>query len=90
MAFLYLAVGTSGGALAFLAAQRISGRTPPEVAGCYEHAKLLESLQRDLDALAEGAAKAEGADTAREDLEGARKELREAIGGLQRGADLVV
>lgn len=90
MAFLYLAIGASGGALAFLAGQRASGRTPPEVHACHEQASLLESVSRDLDALHEEATKTDIPDEGREELENARTRLEEAITGLRRGADLVV
>lgn len=90
MAFLYLAIAASGGALAFLAGQRASGRTPKEVHECHDQASLLESVQRDLDALHEEAAKTSVPEEGREDLEDARGRLDEAISGLRRGADLVV
>lgn len=89
MAFLYLAIGASGGALAFLAGQRASGRTPPEVDACHEQANLLESVSRDLDALHEDAAKATTPEE-RAEIEAARTRLEEAISGLRRGADLLV
>lgn len=88
MAFLYLAVAASGGALAFLFAQRMSGRTPPEVAGCYEGASQLESATRDLGSLcSEAKAVPTGAHGL---LESARAELEEAVRGLHRGADRAV
>lgn len=90
-AFLYLAIAASGGAVSFLTGQRTSGKTAPEVESCYEHALLLESAARELNALCEEAAKAADLPPeARAELEGAREKLEDAIGGLRRGADLVV
>lgn len=88
IAFLYLAIATSGGAVAFLAGQRSSGKTPREVESCHEQALLLESVAKDLRALADDVAKA--GDEGREELKAARDELEDAIHGLQRGADLIV
>ena len=88
VAFLYMAIATSGGAIAFLAGQRSSGKTPREVEGAYEQAVLLESVAKDLRTLCDDAAKA-GAE-GREELESAKEQLDDAIFGLQRGADLVV
>ena len=90
MAFLYLAVATSGGALAFIAGQRMSGRTPPEVDGCNEQAILLEGIARELDAMCDDVDGASDPDDARAALQRARDELDEAISRLRRGADLVV
>lgn len=90
MAFLYLAIAASGGALAFLAGQRMSGRTPPEVHACHEQAALLESVARDLTAIQEDAQKNATPEDGAEELENARARLDEAISGLRRGADLVV
>lgn len=89
-AFLYLAIAASGGAVSFLTGQRTSGKTAPEVESCYEHALLLESAARELNALCDEAAKADLAPETRADLEGAREKLEDAISGLRRGADLVV
>lgn len=90
MAFLYLAIGASGGALAFLAGQRASGRTPPEVEACHEQAALLESVARDLDALEQEAARSDLPEADRAEIGQARTRLDDAIGGLRRGADLLV
>lgn len=89
-AFLYLALAASAGALAFLSAQRLSGRTPPQVERVHEHAALLESVGRDLRALVDEAEKAPPSDDGRADLRSARDGLDDAIAGLRRGADVVV
>lgn len=89
-AFMYVAIATSAGALAFLAGQRSSGKTSGEVEACYEQAQLLESAARDLRALRDEAAKAPPAEDGREELAGAHERLEEAIRGLRRGADAVV
>ena len=89
-AFLYMALATSGGALAFLTGQRASGRTPREVEACHEQAMLLDRVAEDLRSLCDEADKAEAPDEAREELRQARDRLEEAIAGLRRGADLVV
>lgn len=90
MAFMYLAVATSGGALAFIAGQRMSGRTPREVEGCNEQAILLESALRELDAMCDDADGDGDPADARTALQRARDELDEAISRLRRGVDLVV
>lgn len=90
MAFLYLAIGASCGALAFLAGQRSSGRTPKEVDECHDQAAMLQGVARDLDLLYEDAERADAPPEAREDLVRARTQLDDAISGLRRGADLVV
>jgi hypothetical protein len=89
-AFLYVAIGTSVGALTFLLGQRASGRTPKEVDECHEQAALLDGVKRDLDHLAEDATRADAAPPAREQLERAAERLDETIAQLRRGADLVV
>lgn len=89
-AFLYIALAASGGALAFLAGQRASGRTPREVEDCYEQAALLEGVETDLRALEEEAAKAANVEEGREAVRNARIALSDAIRGLRRGADQVV
>lgn len=89
LAFLYLSIAASAGALAFLAGQRASGRTPAEVHACHEQVALLESVSRDLDALSEDAARSAAPADGREEIESARTRLDDAIGGLRRGADLV-
>lgn len=90
MAFLYLAIAASCGALAFLAGQRSSGRTPREVDECHEQATILQGVARDLDQLTEDVERADAPTEAREDLARARMQLDDAISGLRRGADLVV
>lgn len=90
MAFLYVALAASGGALAFLAGQRASGRTPKEVHECHDQAALLENVSRDLDALHAEAEKGDAPEEGREEIQCARARLEEAIGGLRRGADLIV
>lgn len=89
-AFMYAAIATSTGALAFLAGQRMSGRTSKEVQSCYEQATLLESVARDLRALSEDDARDAAPEEGREELARASDRLEEAIRGLRRGADLVV
>ena len=89
-AFLYTAIATSGGALAFLTGQRASGKTRPEVTECYEQAKLLESVARDLAAFSADLAKSAPDAAGRKELDSARTQLEDAISTLQRGADLVV
>lgn len=90
MAFLYAAIAASTGALAFLAAQRMSGRTPREVQACYEKALLLESASKEVRALCEDAEKSGAPEDARADLRTASEQLEDAIRGLRRGADLIV
>lgn len=88
-AMMYVAVGASGGALAFLTGQKLSGRTSDDVQGCYETVTLLNAVARDLHALREEAERlAPG--VAREELLRACERLEDATSGLQRGADLVV
>lgn len=89
-AFLYVSIATSVGALAFLAGQRASGRTPKQVDECHEQAALLDGTRRDLERLAEDAERAGTAPEAREELSRAAEQLDEAIAGLRRGADLIV
>lgn len=89
MTFLYAAVATSGGALAFLTGQRLSGRTPPEVAACYEQATDLERAADELRKLRDEAKKA-GEEEILKNLEAALDTLEEAAHGLRRGADLIV
>lgn len=88
--FLYMAIAASSGALAFLAGQRASGRTPPEVDECHEQAMLLDSVARDLRALTEDAAKADPSDEGTQNLRAAHEQLDEAVVSLRRGADLIV
>lgn len=88
-AFMYAAIATSTGALAFLAGQRMSGRTSKEVEDCYENATLLESVARDLRTLCDDAKDA-APEEGRAELQAARERLEQAITGLRRGADLVV
>lgn len=89
-AFMYAAIATSVGALAFLAGQRTSGRTSKEVAGAYENVALLEGVARDLRELHEEVEKAPAPAEGRDHLTKARDKLDEAITTLQRGADRVV
>ena len=89
-AFMYAAIATSTGALAFLAGQKASGRTSKEVAGCYENVALLEGVARDLRELADEVQRSPTAEDGRGDLVKARDRLEEAIVTLRRGADRVV
>ena len=89
-AFMFAAIATSTGALAFLAGQRASGRTSKDVAGCYENAALLQGVARELHDLADEVEKAPAPAEGREHLVKARDRLEEAITTLTRGADRVV
>lgn len=89
-AFMYAAIATSVGALAFLAGQRSSGRTSKEVESAYESVTLLQGVHRDLGELAAEAGKAPGQEDGRAELVKARDRLEEAIVTLRRGADSVV
>lgn len=89
-ALLFLAIATTTGALAFLAGQRASGRTPREVSECHEQATRLDSVRRELDALHEAAERGGVPQEARAELARAREGLEDAVAGLRRGADLLV
>lgn len=90
IAFLYVAIATSVGAITFLAGQRAGGRTPREVDECHEQAALLEGAKHDLDRVYEDAHRNQTPQETLAELDRARSQLDEAIVGLRRGADLVV
>lgn len=89
-AFLFLAIAIAGGSLAFLAAQRASGKTSREVERVLESALLLESVAKDLRALRADVSPKDEAKHAEGDLEGAQRQLDDAIAGLRRGVDLAM
>ena len=90
MAFMFLAVAASGGALTFLMGQRSSGRTASGVEESQEHALLLESVSKDLEAFHEDLVKTMPVADGHEEIKRACLQLEEAISGLRRGADLVL
>lgn len=90
MAFMFLSIAASGGALAFLMGQRASGRASPEVDECHEQALLMESFAKDLGSFEADVEKTAPPADVQEELKVARRDLEEAILGLRRGADLVL